>query len=793
LQLVLRTSQSLLMNKPASEATSNANGQGRTRTVAYWLTISLIVAIPAAFSTAVYRMYSLPKFALLVTGAAALLPLLLWNASVSRQRCESRSLLASRQVLLVSLYSIVIAVSTFLGASPIAELVGSAYNQMGLITHLCFFVVFTSLILVIGNSEKRFRWTLWAMSLTGLAIATYGYVQFFGRDPFVPSSFYTFESSDGPVLRIVGSLGHSNYLANFLLYVAPLAAGLALASRGRARRIGLATAILSAAAIVFSGTRGAWLGLVTGVLTFIWLTRSRAKSSVLVQSHLRLAVLTSIVILFFSALIAINPASQNIAQRARLLVTEKTGSGRTLLWRDSLKMLAQHPLAGCGPEGFREAFLPYRSMELARLAPRTNNESSHNSYIDAAISYGLIGAILYVAIIASSLKLLIRARRQSKDAGFRAIVVSMIASMAAVVVHNLFIFDQISTGLYFFVFAALAQSAVHVGTNGTASETEQAHSPMSPEGELDARRHRAVVVLRPAALLAGTACALFVAAVWYSISIARADVEIKKAIAAATTGDLSEVLSHGNRAISYPDPSGDYRFLFARALALCGDNLGTMDAVAGEEAGQQYGPASGERKVAFTLALSHAEASLTHTLTPDANYVLLAYLAWRLGDQEKLFDFASKAVEADPNFSNSHWLLAEAYLTREERDSAALEAELALRLDPKSDAARSALKRAKEIPAGGTADELIRYARRLANQGKNNYAIRIVERAIQRSAGPCLDCHSMLAKLYETAEQYPEAISEWEAYKRLAPERARAEETDGHIAELKKKAVSRSQ
>lgn len=779
------------MDIPASEATSNFKVQERAGTIAYWLTIGLIVAVPAAFSTAVYRMYSLPKFALLVTGAAALLPLLLWNVCCSRQCHESRKLLSSRQVLLVSLYSIIISVSTFLGVSPVAELVGSSYNQMGLITHLCFFVVFASLIVAIGASEKRFRWTLWAMTLTGLVIATYGYVQFFGRDPFVPSQFYTFESSAGPVLRIIGTLGHSNYLGNFLLYVTPLAAGLALYSRGSARRIGFATAILCAAAIVFSGTRGAWLGLVTALVTFVSLSRSRGKSASVVQRRatVRWAVLTSVVVLFFSALIAINPASRNIVQRAKLVVTEQTGSGRTLLWRDSIKMLAQHPLAGCGPEGFRKAFLPYKSIELARFAPHTNNESSHSSYIDAALSYGLIGAILYVAIIASSFKMLLRARRQSKDPRFRTITVSMISSLAAVVVHNLFIFDQISTGLYFLVFAALAQSSSNVVINGTAAETEQTGASVSSETGLGSRR-RGAAIFRRAALLGGAACALFVAAAWYAISIARADVEINKAIAAATTGDISEVLRHGNRAISHPDPSGDYRFLFARALALCGDNL-MIEAGAGEEAGEERGQASGDRNLAFTLAISHAEASLAHTLTPDANYMLLAYLAWRLGDTERLFTYASKAVETDPNFSNSHWLLAEAYLARDEHESAALQAQLALSLNPDSDEARSALKRAKEIPQGGTRDELIRYARSLASQGKTSYAIRIVQRAIHRSASPCPDCHAILAKLYETAERYPEAISEWEAYERLSPDHARAEQTDRHIEELKKKAASR--
>ena len=777
------------MKIPAPETILDQEAQGRSAKVTYWLTIFLIVAVPCAFSTAVYRIYSLPKFVVLVTGVTALLPVLLWSTWCSPRRFESRRLLTSPHVLMVALYAIVIAASTLLGVAPVGEFFGSAYNQMGLITHLCFFVVLAGLIVGVGRSEKRLRWALWAITWTGLAIATYGYVQFFGRDPFVPSQLYSFEESGGSVLRIIGTLGHSNYLGNFLLYVAPLAFGLALNSRGSTRRIGLAAGILSGAAIVFSGTRGAWVGLIAGLLTFIWLAASWNKVSLLPhRATARWAVIASLVVLFFFAIIAFNPASRNIVQRARLLVNEQTGSGRTLLWRDSMNMIPQYPLAGCGPEGFRKAFLPYKSVELARLAPLTNNESSHSSYIDAAVSYGLIGALVYVGIIASSFKLLIRARRLSRDRGFGTITISMISSLAGVVVHNLFIFDQISTGLYFLVFAALAQSAFNVAKKAESGRTD---SSVSSDPRLDAKRSRSAV-LRPAILLPGTACVLFVAAVWFSISLLGADVEIKEAIGAASAGDLNGVLRHGNRAISHPDPAGDYRFLFARSLALCGDNLPVIDSFA-VQSGEKPGPASGERNLAFALAMSHAEASLKHTLTPDANYMLLGYLAWRLGDQEKLFAYASKAVETDPNFSSSHWLLAEAYLTRGEHESAASEAELALSLDPGSEAARSAFKRAKEIPEEGTTGELIQYARLLRSQGRTNYAIRIAQRAIQRSAGPCPDCHALLAALYESAARYPEAISEWKAYERLAPERAEAEQTDRHIQELERKAALRGQ
>ncbi|HWO00508.1 MAG TPA: O-antigen ligase family protein [Blastocatellia bacterium] len=783
---------------------SSAKGPGPANSATYWLTVGLLVAVPLVFSTAVYRMYSLPKFGLLLTGAAALVPLLAWAAIDGSRRVQLSKLLGTRHVLLVTLYLFVISISTIFGVSPLVELFGSPYNQMGLITHFCFFILFVSLILSVGTSKNRLHGVLWAMTITGLAVSTYAYMQFFGRDPFLQAHIYTFESEAGPVLRVNSTIGHSDYLGNFLLYVAPLGAGLALVSRGHARRIAVAAAILCAAAIVFTGTRGAWVGVVAGVFVFAALTLFGVVGKSLEipnRPTLRRAGVAFIVILVLIGLLGISPASRNITLRARSFIKEGfTGAGRTLLWRDSVKMVIQYPLLGCGPEGFRTGFLEHKSKELARLAPGTNNESSHNSYIDSAVSYGLPGAILYVAIIASSFGLLIRAHRRSTDRGTRIVRASLISSLAAVVVHNVFIFDQISTGLYFFAFAALAQ----IASNTLVPNDSGQVASSSGHGRVESGTHRedSVAALRgsktttvPARGLASSinalrlgrftiaaGCALFVAVTGYSIGLTRADLAINRAIAAAYAGDLSRVIEQGNRAVSGPDFTNDYRFLFANALMLYADNLATSEA--GDQQ-TELNDARSMRNQALELAMLHTEQSLAHTLTPDSNYVLLAYLALQLGDANKLFTYATEAVRTDPRFSNSHWLMAEAHLARDEREEAANEARLALELNPYSGPARSAFKRARGIPESGKPEDVLRFGQALASKGNRDRALRVLRQAARKSQGRCPDCHSALAALCETANLYDEAISEWEEYAREAPERAALEKTALRIEKLR--------
>src|SRR5262249_34348093 len=116
------------------------------------------------------------------------------------------------------------------------------------------------------------------------------------------------------------------------------------------------------------------------------------------------------------ATLAATPVSHIIASRARSFVSDGfTGSGRTLLWRDSIKMVPAFAFACCGPEVSRKSFLALKSKETPRLSPQASDESSHDAYMDTAISLGLPGLILYSAIIASTLWLLMKVWRSGTE------------------------------------------------------------------------------------------------------------------------------------------------------------------------------------------------------------------------------------------------------------------------------------------------------------------------------------------------------------------------------------------
>lgn len=779
----------------------------RLGNIIFCFSISLLVLVPIAFSTAVYTKYSLPKFVVLLVGSSVLVFLLALRTGANSHPFRSRL------VRIVCLYFIVVAVSALFGVAPFVSLFGSHFNFMGLLTRICFFIIFIALIVSIGASEKRLRATLWAMVAIGFLVAAYAVAQSFGLDPFVPQSAYTFASPTGPILRVCATLGHSNYLGNFLLYTTLVSAGLALAARGWPRLFATAATVLSITAIAFSGTRGAWLGFIAGIATFAFLElKGATPNSISTRSRRAVLAMTVVTAICLVTIIVISPASRTVIERARAWMVEGAyASGRVLLWRDSMKMVPSFALIGCGPEGFRRAHLSFKSRELAKRSPESNNESPHNSYMDAAISYGLPGLALYIAIIVSAMALLMRARHHPRMQNWRVIITGLVSSFAAVLAHNIFIFDQIATGLYFFSFVALAQVTTNLcqesQPGAKIARPAQPAPPTGKSGSAKVNTRGASPRSRPRwGGRAIAACLCMAAATWYSARLIESEVAYKELFNPASPVDFDRLARLGERVTSSPLPSGAYDYLFARAvyifvtkLPAATDSTGSLPPRANEVVAI--------RTQAVGLAIKHVENSLAHTLTPELNYSLLGSLALASGDVARLRLAASELLKWDPNNYHTRRLMAEIHLARGEYEQAVSEVEIALELSPFSQEAASLLARARcqgveecfaaaEIRARAlktrpklkhSVVELIEISRKHSQSGRWQKAQIKLLKAIGRAKGVCPDCYRELAVLYEKMGRYSDAIAQWETFLEQAIKPAPVEEIRARIDTLKQK------
>ncbi|PYP82879.1 MAG: hypothetical protein DMF61_25125 [Blastocatellia bacterium AA13] len=753
------------------EPISISQNGSRLRLILFCVVAVMLVSIPTAISSFFYRTTVLPKYVLLVVGASLILMLLLMMPLSGERGGAEITAARSRLTLLLVLFLITVVVSTAFGAAPLGSLFGSYDNQMGLLSYLCFFVCYAGLIIAIGANERWFVLMLWSILFTGLVVAAYAVAQFVGRDPFLSPALYTYPSPDGPITRVPSTLGHSNYLGNFLLYTTPISAAMAFASTGSARRIAISGVALSIAAIAFSGTRGAWLGLLGSGIVFAIL--ERRKTGVVRTANRkgrRVAIIgTSAFILVSVLIIAAIPRSRSILLRGRAFVTDGlTGSGRTILWRDAARMVPSYALIGCGPEGFSKAFLPYKSDDLAKNAPQINNESSHNSYLDSAISYGLLGAVFYAAVIAYAFLLLFMSRRAAASKSMRLTLSGLAASLVGICIHNFFIYNQIPTGLYFFSFLALTVAASNI-------VAAHASGGVRAEAKPTASRKAALIL----SVIAGTAVVFL--AVYYASGIARSDAALERAFDYARAGSIEQVISNGDIAAAGPDPIHAYDYQVARAIT---QSIDISEDAPLDTAGTatERNALRARRMKAIETAMAHSELSLPRSLTPEASAVLLAYLAFKSGDAEKLRACAERAVKLDSRLFSARWLMAEALLSSDDREGAIREARAALALAPSSAEAHSVLKRAR-----GEFEDLLKRAKKAERKGKLDRAEAQLRRAV-RDYDSCLSCHRALALFWERRARWADATIEWERLFREAADAVAKDEAAAHLQAIKERA-----
>jgi O-antigen ligase len=379
----------------------------------------LVALIPLLITPGLLFHYdSLPKVALLVLAVALALlrpnriardAEMLWRSKAGKRLC----VLALAQVLWST-------VATVASSRFLFSFLGSNWRRFGLLTivALAAFAVLAAAQFV--RRPSLIRSVLRATAIAAIGISLYTTAQYFNVDPLQTAAGYHAQDGDFTIVRPPSTLGHADYLGWWLAIAVFCSWGLSRVERNIWRRAALLATALSAIATVLSGTRSAIGAIGIGLL---YLT---ATSPVRIQRKhiLPVAGIAAVFAVFY-----LSPAGEHLRARVRWSSDEVPGGARPLLWRDSLKMAAVHPLTGFGPETFAAEFPRYQSVELARLAPDFYHESPHNVALDALVSEGIPGLFIAVGWLGLGAWLISQVRARSPFD--RALAAAFVAACAS--------------------------------------------------------------------------------------------------------------------------------------------------------------------------------------------------------------------------------------------------------------------------------------------------------------------------------------------------------------------------
>ncbi|MDB5244341.1 MAG: hypothetical protein JWN18_211 [Parcubacteria group bacterium] len=286
------------------------------------------------------------------------------------------------------------------------------------------------------------KWRAWFLTTLGVSVLISGYalLQLAGSAAIHQGS-----------TRIDASLGNSAYLAIYLLFNVFVALWLALTEKYTWLKWSLiALAVVEAILIFFTETRGTVLGLIAALGLSALLIAFTAGKQSRQWASAGLVVLVLLVGSFYAARNSTFIQSNHTLQRVAS-ISLNDGQTRFTLWHMAFEGALERPIVGWGQEGFNFVFNKYFDPKL--YGQESWFDRAHNAFIDWLIAGGFPAFLLYLSLFGTALVLLWRSSELS-----RAERIALTAALVGYAVHNLFVFDNLYSYIYFFALLALIDS-----------------------------------------------------------------------------------------------------------------------------------------------------------------------------------------------------------------------------------------------------------------------------------------------------------------------------------------------
>jgi len=246
------------------------------------------------------------------------------------------------------------------------------------------------LLLTWGGGETRVNWFGTLVTIAATVVAAIALLQWAGYDPLVFGGYHVAWGKLRAAMRLYSTFGNPNFVAGYLIGALFLALALAARSESRTARILFALSVLVIfAAIIGTRSRGAWLGLATGLLVArgFWVRRGQEPVAAGSQTSVTLGAF-----LLPAGMFILLPS---LAQQARALLAHL--EGRSFLWRASWPMFAEHPLLGGGWGMFQLRFLELQAQFLGShpefVRHWTQTRQLHNDPLQILLEAGALGFI----------------------------------------------------------------------------------------------------------------------------------------------------------------------------------------------------------------------------------------------------------------------------------------------------------------------------------------------------------------------------------------------------------------
>ena len=560
----------------------------------------------------------------------------------------------------VLLFFLTFVVSTFTGVDWYKSFWDNHERMLGVFTlfhYVLYYLIVSTVIRGWPEWQRFFRLFLGA----GMLVMLVGLIQKISPD---------FLLNRGSV-RISSTLGNPIYVSGYGLFLMMVGYLLFVRTKETAWRwfsvVGIA---LGFSGIIASGTRGSLLAFLVSLpvllISYHFSLKGEGRRIVKWLSIMIAAGGVLLGVLFFFRETGFVKQMPGIGRLYETSFHEFLGSARAQAWGIAFESWKERPILGWGPNNFFYAFNKHYTPKFLEYGwGETWFDNAHNIVMNTMADRGIVGLIIYIGLFVTAAVMLVRAFRKGKiDPHLLSIGM---AFLAAHFVHNVFVFENPTSYLYFFFFLAF----LHEQTGG------------APEAGSQEKR-------TPSSFLIGGVWVIAFLIIWMTnIGAARANTKTLRAVQFLSL-NRTESLALFDQALSLSSPHvDDIRNDFARSVAEA--------VIPYVQAGQtQFAAQLIDRSLAelqknrvlhpldirvnvlqsqllilsaqltgkaffYDQAVVELEDALIKSPQRQQLYYQLAAIQFERGQADKAIELLRTTIEADSNVGEGWWRLASVY------------------------------------------------------------------------------------------------------------------------------------
>ncbi|WP_461811874.1 O-antigen ligase family protein [Faecalimonas sp.] len=233
------------------------------------------------------------------------------------------------------------------------------------------------------------------------------------------------ESSEDIRTRVYSIFSSPNVFGSLNLMVFPIAFSMArISDKKREKSFFLILMIFMLGALVFTYSRGAWIGAACAVGIYVLL-----KNRKLIIP----AILLGILVLLFVPSIG----NRFLFMFSDAYLSSSMKGGRLIRWLMALQILKGHPLTGLGLGQFGGAVAMNNNLTTILNGQEISTYYMDNYYLKIAVEAGIIGLIAFIWLMYQIVLVSIRTIGITNDTKMKELETGILAGLIGVICHNL--------------------------------------------------------------------------------------------------------------------------------------------------------------------------------------------------------------------------------------------------------------------------------------------------------------------------------------------------------------------